>query len=84
MQSKFVLAPLTICSFLVTGAVVASHVLLEPAASGTAESKTRVDAAFGDPMSAEGSVLGMPKTLLMTGVTSTVPDVRTMPALRYK
>ena len=82
MQSKFVLAPLTICSFLVTGAVVASHVLLEPAASGTAESKTRVDAAFGDPMSAEGSVLGMPKTLLMTGVTSTVPDVRTMPVIR--
>ncbi|MEJ7591359.1 MAG: hypothetical protein WKF77_07405 [Planctomycetaceae bacterium] len=82
MQSKTILAPLTICSFLVTGVVVASHILRKPEALGTTESTSMLDPALGDLASSEGSVLGMSKTLLLTGITSTVPDVRTMPVIR--
>lgn len=79
MQSRTVLAPLTIFTFLATGVVVASHIFLNPAAPAAAESETLMDAALGD---SANSVLAMSKTLLMTGVTPTVPEVRTMPVIR--
>ena len=82
MQSKSVLAPLTICTFLVTGVVVASHILLKPEALGTTESTSMLDTVFGDPANAASSIEAMSKTLLMTGVTPAVPEVRTMPVIR--
>jgi len=82
MQSKTVLAPLTICTFLVTGVVLASHILLKPESLGTTESESLMDGALGDPANAASSVLAMSKTLLMTGVNPTVPEVRSMPVIR--
>lgn len=82
MQSRTVLAPLTIFTFIATGVVVASHILLNPAAPVAAESETLIDAALGNPADSANSVLAMSKSLLMTGVTPTVPEVRTMPVLR--
>ncbi len=82
MQSRTVLAPLTIFTFIATGVVVASHVLQTPVAPVAAESETLMDGALGDPTNSASSVLAMSKTLLMTGVTSTVPEVRTMPVIR--
>lgn len=82
MQSRTVLAPLTIFTFIVTGVVVASHILLNPAAPVAAESETLMDAALGDPVNSANSVLAMSKTLLMTGVIPTVPEIRTMPVIR--
>jgi hypothetical protein len=82
MQSKTVLAPLTIVTFLVTGVVVASHIMLKPASPVAAASETLLDNAIGDPANSENSVLAMSKTLLMTGVSPTVPEIRTLPAIR--
>jgi hypothetical protein len=82
MQSRTILAPLTIFTFVATGVVVASHILLNPAAPVAAESETMMDAALGDPVNSANSVLAMSKTLLMTGVTPTVPEIRTMPVIR--
>lgn len=82
MQSKTILAPLTICTFLVTGVVVASHILLQPDALGTTESPSLMNAGLGDPANAASSIEAMSKTLLMTGVSPAVPEVRTMPVVR--
>ncbi len=82
MQSKAILAPLTICTFLVTGVVVASHILLQPDALGTTESPSLMNAGLGDPANAASSIEAMSKTLLMTGVSPAVPEVRTMPVVR--
>ena len=82
MQSKTILAPLTICTFLVTGVVVASHILLQPDALGTTESPSLMNSGLGDPANAASSIEAMSKTLLMTGVSPAVPEVRTMPVVR--
>ena len=82
MQSKTVLAPLTICTFLVTGVVVASHILLQPDALGTTASTSLLNSTLGNPENAASSVMAMSQTLLMTGVSPAVPEVRTMPVVR--
>ena len=82
MQSRTVLAPLTIFTFVVTGVVVASHMMLKPAAPIAAVSETLMDAALGSTLNSPNSVLAMSKTLLMTGVSPTVPEIRTLPVLR--
>lgn len=82
MQSKSVLAPLTALSFLVTGGVVASHVLSEPAAMHNFETTAQIDPEFTGSVDSESSVLAMSKTLLMTGVTPAAPAVRSIPVVR--
>jgi len=82
MQSRTVLAPLTITTFLVTGVVVATHVMMKPTSPVAKVSESLLDTAIGDPANSANSVLAMSKTLLMTGVSPTVPEIRTLPVIR--
>ncbi|MCA9009882.1 MAG: hypothetical protein KDB01_09055 [Planctomycetaceae bacterium] len=82
MQSKTILAPLTVLSFVVTGGVVASHVLSEPVAISKFESTSQMDDPLTGSVDSESSVLAMSNTLLMTGVTPTAPAVRSIPVVR--
>lgn len=82
MQSKSVLAPLTALTFLVTGGVVASHVLSEPAAMHNFGPTSQTDPDFTTAVDSDSSVLAMSNTLLMTGVTPTAPAVRSIPVVR--
>ena len=81
MQSKVVLAPLTVVSFLLTGAVVASHVLTEPVQPVVVESDTLIDMAMENRSGGEVSLAAMSKASLITGVNLPVPETSSIPAI---
>jgi hypothetical protein len=82
MQPKSLLAPLTLLSFLITGGVVVSHVLSEPAEVHRFEAVSLPDGESVSTGDSKSSVLAMSKTLLMTGVMPAAPEIRSIPVVR--
>ena len=81
MQSRVILAPVTIGGALVTVAVVISHILSQPSDASPGSSGAALAGEFAEPLSPDHALLESSSSLLMTGVISTVPKAKDIPVI---